>query len=180
MLKDRLFKTGRLKFDNRHFGPEKFSELSGNRPQFSVGLIAQLVGHWNGIAKVRARVPFSEISFTAKIININFFCLVYTICLFFFPFFSCRTLLSHPVRFIFDSQSSTRWQKYLILKQCPWLTDEVAERRLKMWSLMKSIICKEDILRKFITFFAEVYQWPRARNCERYRCNSDEPFRFCD
>ena len=33
MLKDRLFKRSRLKFDNWLFRLEKFSELSGNKPQ---------------------------------------------------------------------------------------------------------------------------------------------------
>ena len=33
MLKDRLFKRSRLKFDSRLFRLEKFSELSGNKPQ---------------------------------------------------------------------------------------------------------------------------------------------------
>ena len=33
MLKDKLFKTGRLKLDNWPFGPEKFSGLWRNRPQ---------------------------------------------------------------------------------------------------------------------------------------------------
>ena len=33
MLKDRLFKRSRLKFDNRLLGPEKFPDIPRNRPQ---------------------------------------------------------------------------------------------------------------------------------------------------
>ena len=40
MLKDHLFKTSRLKFDNCLFGPEKFSGLSRNSPTFPSDLVA--------------------------------------------------------------------------------------------------------------------------------------------
>ena len=33
MLKDQLFKTNGLQFDNWRLGPEKFAGLSRNRPQ---------------------------------------------------------------------------------------------------------------------------------------------------
>ena len=43
MLKDHLFKTSRLKFDNCPFGPEKFSGLSRNSPTFPSDLVAPSV-----------------------------------------------------------------------------------------------------------------------------------------
>ena len=43
MLKDHLFKTSRLKFDNCPFGPKKFSGLSRNRSMLPSDLVAPSV-----------------------------------------------------------------------------------------------------------------------------------------